>query len=238
MIPGDNPIPALLEFVFAWVTGLSAKHRIAASQIPSFVPPPLRAIYELTGNWPIPYTGQWRPPRWVPGLFGRQDHLLPPDQLVVTGERFTFIHENQGVWSCETLTNEANPPVFSDAFTMDQRDEGMREICPALAHFLTTFCFHELTFGSRYLFCPDSEPWNPSELVNGDLKPLWLDGMYAYKGLKYSFFIGDRDLMIMRTGMAPNDYWIACNKEEVSKLLGTRHELRRIHSRPPTAEKS
>src|SRR5262249_52671213 len=154
------------------------KHRIAASSIPAFVPPPLRSIYELAGNWPIPHTEQCRPPRWVPGLFGTQDLLLPLDQLAANGSRFTFIHENQGVWSCETLVNEEDPPVFSDASAVDGSDEGMREVCPSLSHFLTTFCLHELTFGSQNLFCVDSEPNNPGELVKGDVKGLWIDGMY------------------------------------------------------------
>jgi hypothetical protein len=228
MIPHDKPIPALLEFIATWVPALSPRHRIPASSIPAFVPPPLRAIYEAAGNWPTPYLEQWRPPKWVPGLFGTQDQLLPLDQLVVNGRRFKFIHENQGVWSCETLIEEADPPVFSDASAIDGSDEGMREVCPALSHFLTTFCLHELAFGSRNLFCVDSEPENPGELVNGDIKALWLDGMYAYKGAKYSFFLCDRDLMIMRTGMGI-DYWLAYNKEEGSNLLGTRHEIRRIH---------
>jgi hypothetical protein len=120
--------------------------------------------------------------------------------------------------------------VFSDASSFDGSDEGMREVCPSLAHFLTTFCLHELLFGSRNLFCVDSEPKNPDELVKGDVKPLWLDGMYAFKGAKYSFFLCDRDLMIMGSGMGPpGDYWLAYNKEECSRLLGTRHEIRRIH---------
>src|SRR5262249_14171734 len=93
MIPRDNPIPALLGFLDAWGPELSPKHRIAASSIPAFVPPPLRSIYELAGNWPIPHTEQCRPPRWVPGLFGTQDLLLPLDQLAANGSRFTFIHE-------------------------------------------------------------------------------------------------------------------------------------------------
>jgi hypothetical protein len=230
MIPRDRPIPALLQFIAAWVPDLSAKHRIAPSLIPAFVPPPLRAIYELAGNWRVPYTEQWRPPRWIPGLFGTQDQLLPLDQLVVTGDRFTFIYENQGVWSCETIIKEDDPPVFSDASSFDGSDEGMREVCPSLSHFLTTFCLHELAFGSQNLFCVDSEPQNPGELVKGDLAPLWLDGMYAYKGAKYSFFLCERDLMIMSTGMGPpGDYWLAYNKQDASDLLGTGHEIRRIH---------
>jgi hypothetical protein len=151
------------------------------------------------------------------------------DQLVVKGDRFTIIHENQGVWSCETRINQDDPPVFSDAFAMDGSDEGMRQVCPALSHFLTTLCLHELALGSQNLLCVDSEPESPGELVQGDLRALWLDGVYAYKGAKYSFFLCDRDLMIMSAGMGtPGDYWLAYNKEEGSKLLGKKHQIQRI----------
>jgi hypothetical protein len=230
MIPRDPPIPALLEFIATWVTDLSAKHRVATSLIPPFVPPPLRAIYELAGNHPVPYTEQWRAPKWIPGLFGTQDRLLPLDQLVVKDGRFTFVHENQGVWWCETLINQDDPPVFSNASSLDGSDEGMREVCPSLSHFLTTFCLHELSFGSKHLFCVDSEPQDARELVTGNLEPLWLDGTYAYKGAKYSFLLCERDLLIMSTGMGPpGDCWLGYNKEEASKLLGARHEIRQIH---------
>jgi hypothetical protein len=151
MIPRDNPIPVLLEFIATWVPDLLPEHRVAASEIPGFVPAPLRAVYEFAGNWPVPNNEQSRAPSWIPGLFGPQDQLLPLDQLVVNGDRFTFIHENQGVWSCETQINEADPPVFSDASALDGSDEGMREVCPSLSHFMTTFCLHELLFGSMIL---------------------------------------------------------------------------------------
>jgi hypothetical protein len=230
MIPRHNPMPALREFIATWVPDLSPKHRVAASLIPAFVPPPLRSIYELTGNWPVPHTDQWRPPRWVAGLFGTQDRLLPLDRLVENANRLTFVQENQGNWTCETLINKGDPPVFSDAPGIDGSDERMREVCPSLSHFLATFCLHELTFGSQNLFCVDSEPKDPGELVKGDVKDLWIDGNYAYKGAKYSFLLCNGELIIMHTGMGPpGDYWLAYNKRECSKLLATTHEIRRIH---------
>ncbi len=229
LIPPDRPIPALLDFIARWVPDLSPEHRVAPSSIQPFVPPPLRAIYEIAGNYPVPYSQQWLPPEWIPGLFGTQDHLLPLDQLVVTGRRFTFIHENQGVWTCETITHEDEPPVFSDAYSFDGRDEGMREVCPSLSHFLTTFCLRELVFGSQNLFWVDSEPAHASELVSGDLKPLWLDGMYVYRGASHSFFHCGGDMLLMNCDTAsPGNWWLAYNKKEASRSLKTRHKLRQI----------
>ena len=69
-----------------------------------------------------------------------------------------------------------------------------------------------------------------SELVKGEVNPLWLDGMYVCKGITFSFFLCERDLMIMSHGTGtPGDYWLACNQAECSRLLGRRHEIRRIH---------
>ena len=230
MIPRDNPISGLLSFISSWVPDLSARHSIDGSLIPSFVPPPLRSIYELAGNYPVPYSQQWRKPRWVPGLFGTQDMLLPLDQLVLKKDRFAFIRENQSVWTCETLANEADPPVFSDASAMDgSSGEAMREVSPSLSHFLTTFCLHELAFGSQNLYCVDTEGNRPSEFVRGEIQDLWLDGMYAYKGVTYSFFLCDNDVMIMHTPMGDDTFWLAYNKDDAAKHLKTSPGIRRIH---------
>jgi hypothetical protein len=106
----------------------------------------------------------------------------------------------------------------------------MHEVCSSLSHFLTTFCLRELVLGSRNLFCVDSEPCEPSDLVEGDVKPLWLDGMYVYTGVKFSFNLCERDLMILSDGTGPpGDYWLAYNQEECSSLLSTKHAIRRIH---------
>lgn len=230
MIPPLRPIPGLLDFIRAWVPDLSTKHQVPSSSIPDFVPSPLRAIYELTGNWPVPYGEQWRAPEWTSGLFGTQDRLLPLDQLEVRGDRFTFIHENQYVWTCETRILEEDPPVYSDAASFDGSGDGMREVCPSLAHFLTTFCLHELTFGSMNLYSTDANPAKPGDLVKAPIKELWTGGMYAYKGAKFSFYLCEGRLLIMNTGMGTDgDYWIAFNQDEDVRLLDESQGLSQIH---------
>jgi hypothetical protein len=226
MIPRDNPIPALLEFIGAWVSDLSPRHRIDAGSVPAFVPPPLRAIYEFAGNYPLPHTKQWRRPKWAVGLFGPQDQLPPPDQLQVAGGRFRFIHENQGVWWCETLADEHDPPVFSDCLAWQHGDQGMREMCSRLSHFLTTFCLQELAFGARHLFCVDSEVAGPSELVRQRPSRVWVNGVYAYKEPTHSFYLCDHGLLVMR---AHGDFWLAYNAERCASLISNAHDIRRIH---------
>lgn len=137
MISREALIPALLKLIAEWVPDLQPRHRVVPADIPAFVPTPLRAIYELAGNYPVPFTEQWRRPNWITGLFGNQDQLLPIDQLEVVGERFRFLHENQGVWHCDTLANESDPPVFSDSRAYEYGDNEFREVCPTLSHFLT-----------------------------------------------------------------------------------------------------
>lgn len=131
------------------------------------------------------------------------------------------------MWTCETIPNEADPPVFSDASAFDGRDDGMREVCPSLSHFLTTFCLHELVFGSQHLFCVDLETVILRELVVTDLEELWIDGMYAYLGAKYSFYLCRNELMIMASGSACT--WIACKTDAGLKWISPLPEIRRVH---------
>jgi len=58
--------------------GLSPRHRMEPGSIPQFVPAPLRAIYELTGNYRVRSTDLQPVSEWVHGLFGPQDQLVLP----------------------------------------------------------------------------------------------------------------------------------------------------------------
>ncbi len=225
MIPRNEPIPALLKLIADWVPHLHAKHRMNATDIPPFVPPPLRAIYELAGNYPVPFNEQWRRPNWIAGLFSSQDQLLPPDQLKVDRDRFRFIHENQGVWYCDTVANESDPPVFSDSLAYEHGDTEFREICPTLSHFLTTFCLQEIVFGSQHLFCVDSEVESPADLIAGDLSDVWVNGIYVFGEPTHSFYLHNSKLFVMETG----GYWLATNDETELKHISDRHQIRRIH---------
>lgn len=226
MIPRNDPIPALLEFTVRWVPDLSPEHRIEPSLIPKFIPPPLRAIYEVTGNWPVPYTEQWRKPNWIHGLFGPQDQLLPMHKLEPKDGRFTFLQENQYVWTCETLIDAEDPPVYSDAMAYETGTEEMQEVCGSLSHFLTTYCLQELVFGSRHLFCVDSKPTAPEELVKTNLQSLWEQGVYVRKEPSHSFYICDERVIVMNTW---GDYWIASNEACAELVDVSKHKIRRIH---------
>lgn len=198
-----------------------------AASIPAFVPPPLRAIYEFAGNYPIPNSEQWRPPNWTCGLFGPQDQLLPVDKLKPNRNRFRFLQENQCVWHCETDANAADPPVYSDAMAYDHGEpEGtMRVACPSLSHFLTTFCLQEVFFGSKHLFCIDSAVAEPADLVTDELTDVWVNGIYAYNQPTHSFYRCGQGLLLMNTGGA---YWMAYNDDRYASLISKANEVRRI----------
>jgi hypothetical protein len=227
LIPRDNPIPALLEFIAAWIPELSLIHRMESSSIPAFIPLPLRAVYEFAGNYPVPNKEQWRHPNWTSGLFNHQDQLLPVDQLELDGERFQFIHENQGGWSCETMANQLDPPVFSDS-TVCEHDESegtMRLVCSSLAHFLTTFCLQEVFFNSKNVFCIDSEETAPHGLVMGGLNDIWVNGTYAYDRPTHSFYLCNRGLFIMDSD---GHLWLAYNDDRYALLINRAIDIRRI----------
>jgi hypothetical protein len=227
MIPRKDPIPALLKFTVEWVPDLSPEHRIEPSLIPKFIPPPLRAMYEVTGNWPVPYPEQWRAPNWERGLFGSQDKLLPMDRLKPKDGRVTFLQENQGVWTCETLIDGEDPPVYSDSMAYESGSKEMQEVCGSLSHFLTTYCLQELVFGSKHLFCVDSKVEKPEELVRQDLRPVWEKGVYVNREPSHSFYICNERVMVMNTW---GDYWIAYEDEACAELVDvSEHKIRRIH---------
>lgn len=230
MIPGDDPIPILLNVIARWVPDLAERHRVDSKEIPAFLPPPLHQIYSLAGNYPVPFTEQWRRPSWIHGLFGPQDRLLPLDQLDLRGDRFTFIHENQGVWSCETLANEDDPPVYSDAtaYEHDEPEGTMREVCPSLSHFLTTYCLHEIVLGSNHLLAVDSPVSDPASLLTAKCDPIWVNGWFVYGAPTHSFYLCDNSLFVMDKG---GDYWLAYNDERGRDLIAECAETRIPHSR-------
>jgi hypothetical protein len=147
----------------------------------------------------------------------------------VEDDRLRFIQENQNVSTCETRPNEPDPPVFSDAISYDGSGEGMHEVCPSLSHFLTTFCLQELVFGAKHLSYVDTEIKDPCELVEWVLQPIWLDGMYVYRGATSSFFLCGPDLILMHTKkLPPVSCWLASNERAAASLFKAGQKIERI----------
>jgi hypothetical protein len=190
----------------------------------------LRALYELAGNEaePVPY----RSPSEIPSrnLFDNQDSLVLPDKLKLKGDRFSFIYENQGVWRVETRIDSEDPPVYSDA-PVQGNTILVFKVCSSLSHFLTTFCLQELAFGSRNLFVPSHEsradrPIPAQDLLLAELKPLWLNGLYAYGRPIHSFYLCDERILVMDSGDHP---WLAFYDDSAHELLNPQYETWNIH---------
>lgn len=217
LIPETDPIPTLLQLIQDWKPDLSAQHRLSPSAIPEFVPPPLRSIYELAGDYPIPHARQWRRPDWVSGLFANQDRLEPPDRLELQEGRFTFIWENQGVWSCQTLGYEDDPPVFAD-----ERTEGeFEEVCTSLSQFLTTFCLQELVFGAEIVLYAE-DVVDPRDLVRADLEEIWLEGKYVFPIRVQSFYRAGDVLIMWVDGM----YFCGMHSDDARRDLSASIDFR------------
>ena len=107
-------------------------------------------LYEFTGNWPSQRrdheTGSV-------GLFDAQDSLKKYDRLEPDSAGLVdFVEENQGVRSLTTeLTDSFDAPLYAkgDYGLVVEDIEEWKSVNPSLASFLITFCFQELTFGSR-----------------------------------------------------------------------------------------
>ena len=198
IIDPKEPIRCLREFLEEWLGTLPPEYGIPIEDIPGYVPRPLRELYSFAGQCPHQSEDDDRSSQAgrQPQIFQVQDYLYGIDDLEQKGERLAFLRENQDGWTCETLISQDDPPVYSDIdYLSDITAKEPKEVCPRLSHFLTTFCLQELVLGSKYLIDSEYEP--PESLVKEPIRPVWLNGVYAYKKPTHSFYICQQKLLIM-----------------------------------------
>jgi hypothetical protein len=143
----------------------------------ALLPYPLRSLYEFAGQWP-----PVEPLRKdQPNAFCVQDYLLPVSRLRRSDDgKVIFLVENQSCWTCATLSEGSDPPVWAEGdLSFPTRDAGeWHLICNSLSRFLVSFCLQELLFGS--LIGTDSNDaerlfsWQHENLI-----PLWIDGPFV-----------------------------------------------------------
>lgn len=223
LISNEDPLSDALLFVEKWFPELTDQHRIWPGLIPGWMPLPLQKVFEFAGNYPIPNDRQWRSPSWIGGLFSIQDKLLPIHQMQPVEGRFEFIRENQGVWSCETIAREVDPPVFSNADSESNSDLHYDLVCSSLSRFLTTFCLQEIFFRSGYVKFIDSEIQSPNEITVNSLQNLWVNGPYVFKYPTHSFYLCENRLLIMKSY---DWYWFGYNEPDAIELIEKRLEYR------------
>jgi hypothetical protein len=81
-------------------------------------------------------------------------------------------------------------------------------------------------FGSKHLFCIDSEVASPADLVNDKLAEVWRNGVYVYNEPTHSFYLCGQGLIVMDTG---GDFWLAYNDDRYVPLINKTNDVRRIH---------
>ena len=194
MIAKRDPIPELISFVKSWVGDINSTHRIPKSQIPRSIPTPLREIYHQFGGYP-PKKGRKPEAKYGVPLFSTQDYLIPLDRLRISNGQIAFIAENQGVFSCTTVPNETDPPVW-----VDWPDESVYQICELrLSKFLTTFCLQEVALSSPLLATIDTPVGNVRDALTRRPKVLWRS-KYIDDEVDYAFHICDGRLLLFQMG--------------------------------------
>jgi hypothetical protein len=153
-------------------------------------------------------------------IFSIQDHLRLPDRLEQAADgKLVFLDENQGNWSCATLPEGDDPPVWvEDVFDVYQQGRwGL--VTDSLSKFLVTFCLQELLFGSRLCLSDD----NLSRLFDSsadDVIPLWLNGSYAQWSRGFSFYLFHGSVLV---GQLHGGIWFGADAEDGVRFL-TAHQ--------------
>lgn len=181
------------------------------------LPEPLRRLYAFAGRWPAidGRDAMYEKYGWVSN-FAKQDMLLRPERLQWTDDsKVVFLQENQGCWLMAANAEGEDSPVWCDT-----QDEGIEridqwpQISNSLAELLVTFCFQELTFGSRY------GEWDTSlsrrfESEDSEKLLLWENGRYAWSECNYNFYLMDGDILVGDfQGMGSDDFFFGANSDD------------------------
>lgn len=221
----ENCIQNLKDFMKLWLGKTLPEYGLSKSEVPDYMPKPLRELYLFCGNWPHPVEDVDNPETIdledkQPGIFQHgQDILMGVNNIERNNGRLTFLFENQGNWTCEVEENNDDSPVYSDAATVwDENATGQEIVSRSLANFLVTFCLQELVYNSKFMGTLDDKLKKESTLKKSD--PLWLNGFYVDKEPNRSFYLIEKKILIM------DEYWFGCNDESVLSFYGLTNNIR------------
>lgn len=162
MRASDGSVEWLEDFITAWHGARQPSYGLTETELPDFLPVPLRCLYRHAGRWPGPNPEEHLPDS--PGIFQQQDVLVRAEALSLHDGTVEFLSENQDSWTCRvTAAGPAAPVVLSNAHWMwDDDSEGeYMPLTPSLEQFLTSFVLQETVFGCRNL-ATTSEPATPT----------------------------------------------------------------------------
>ncbi len=177
-VTASDRMNALCTFIEFWLGPRQASYGESAQALSErSLPMPLKRLYEFAGRWP-----HWGNSESAMPAFSHQDGLVAMEDLKSEDDgKIVFLWENQGNWSCRTLPEGDDPPVWCYGELPGEDEQGgmgeMR-VCDSLSRFLVTFVLQELTFGSR--FCLRDEGLNVRfESERDRAIPVWTDGPYV-----------------------------------------------------------
>jgi hypothetical protein len=176
------------------------------------LPTPPRRLYAFAGRW----TRQHPDVNEESPIFSIQEHLRPPDRLEFTADgKLVFLDENQGNWTCATLPEGDDPPVWvQDVFgTYQQGPWGL--VTDSLAGFLVTFCLQELLFGSRCCVA-DTRLAHLFKSSRHEAVPVWTNGRYPYWDNSFSFHLWHGSVLVGQVG---GGLWCGANDEVGVRFL-------------------
>jgi hypothetical protein len=167
-----------------------------------------------------------------PSPFATQDALMPVSRLKRVNGMVEFAWENQGNWSARCPVGMADPPVYSNAADVWEREQrGFIVVCESLNHFLITLCLQEAVMGCCNLVALHTD-LPPDRVLTVPLQPLWLDGYYVAGEADHQFFESpELDVLVMDWA----GVWVGSPVSEVACLVKQGVKVQVIHHAEPGA---
>ena len=159
-------------------------------------------------------------------IFSIEDHLRPVDRLKPTPDgKLIFLDENSGNWTCATLPEGDDPPVWVAEVLDRQRQGEWGLVTESLSQFLVTFCLRELLFGSKFTLM-DKGLEQLFESSKAEAIPLWTEGAYPNWDEKFSFYLLHGSVLVGDLG---GGIWFGANHEEGIHFLESHQgEIREV----------
>ncbi len=212
----DQLLSELEKFIVFWLGPRKEEFGVPADVLDRYqLPTPLRRLYAFAGHWKrlCRYT------KLEEDIFSLQEHLRPPDRVEPTPDgKLIFVDENQGNWTCATLPEGQDPPVWVEDVFNNYGQEKWALVTESLSQFLVTFCLCDLLFGSNlHLTDKGLERWFQSSM--SEAIPLWSEGVYPNWGEKFSFYLVGGSVLVGNLGGGIS---FGANDDEGKKFLKSR----------------
>jgi hypothetical protein len=227
----ESLMDELEKFIEFWLGPRRPEYGEPESSLEKFpLPYPLRRLYAFAGRWPPVHEYYLD----EPNVFSVQDSLRSFTSLKRWEDgKIDFLVENQGCWTCATLPDGEDPPVWAEG---DLGDVGAgngvndgtvkrRLVSESLSRFLVTFCLQELLFGSK-LCISDDALTNYLESSKESAALLWSNGPYVYSEEEDNYFLLN-DAVLVRQ-MADGAIFGANSNEGIRLLTSNQSEINEV----------